>query len=599
LTAWLLVAFLFAAPAAADEWHFEGVERTVALSDIHGAYAPMLRTLQAAAVIGADHEWVAGKTHLVIVGDITDRGPDSRQAMDLLMRLEGEAEAAGGRVHVLVGNHEVMNLVSDLRYVSRAEYAAFADEERAEDRQHWFEQFVAKRADAGKSHQELSELFARSFPPGFFAHRRAFSSTGKYGRWLLDKPIMVVINGTAFVHGGVSPMIEELGLEGVNGTLRDEVRRYVEALGKLYSAGVLLPTDNFYNHPAILDSFVPSLDADEELLRTIASAKKLNGSRVHAPDGPLWYRGNASCSELVEADQLEAVLASIGAERVVIGHTPTYGRRIYQRYGGTVIEVDTGMFADYYNGSGNAVVLENDSVAVINESGPEPRQIVAAPRRVGQRPAGYLEAGDIERLLATGEILAEAEGENGSAVVTVSDGEHTLEAVFARRSGRGVYPEAAAYRLDRLLGLDMVPVAVPRTLGRSEGTLQFLVPGSVDEAVRAEKGYGASAQCPLPGQWDAMLVWDTLIYNEGRFRQTMRYSPDTWQLLLVGHDEAFSTSKGRPAHVQNQPLTLNNRWRRALEALTDEVLNERLGSVLDKRRIRALAARRDELLSQP
>jgi hypothetical protein len=406
LAAWLLVTAWFAAPAVADEWQFDDVGRVVALSDIHGAYTPMLRTLRAAAVIGDGDEWVAGSTHLVIVGDITDRGPESRQVMDLLMQLEKEAESAGGKVHVLIGNHEAMNLVSDLRYVSRAEYAAFAEEERAEDRQRWFEQFVEKRVRDDKSREELAELFERSFPPGFFAHRRAFGPTGKYGSWLLGKPIIVVINGTAFVHGGVSPMVGELGLEGVNGTLRGEMLQYVEVLETLYAEGILLPTDNFYNHPKILADFIPPLDTDEALLQTIAVAKVLHDSRIHESDGPLWYRGNASCSELVEADQLESVLASIGAERVVIGHTPTYGRRIYQRYGGTVIEVDTGMLADYYNGSGNAVVIQDDAVAAINESNPEPQPIAAAPRQVGQRPAGYLEAGDIEVLLANGEILA-------------------------------------------------------------------------------------------------------------------------------------------------------------------------------------------------
>ena len=121
----------------------------------------------------------------------------------------------------------------------------------------------------------------------------------------------------------------------------------------------------------------------------------------------------------------------------------------------------------------------------------------------------------------------------------------------------------------------------------------------VDEAVRSERGYGAAAQCPLPGQWGAMMVWDALIYNEGRFRQTMLYSPDTWQLLLVGHDEAFATRKGRPRHLGDQALALNNRWRRALEGLTEDVLAEQLGGVLDKRRLKALAERRDELLSEP
>lgn len=570
----------------------------MALSDIHGAYEPLVATLQSAAVIDDGLHWQAGRTHLVIVGDILDRGPQSRLAMDLLMALESEAEAAGGMVHVLVGNHEVMNLVADLRYVSKAEYAAFAADERAEGRAQWFDLFAEERAPADGTPEELRESFDQSFPPGFFAHRRAFSPTGKYGRWLLEKPIMIVINGTAFVHGGVSPMIGELGLDGVNGVLLGEMAQYVAELQVLYAAGVLLPTDNFYSHPALLKSYIPPLTADHALLESIDSAKALAGSRIHESDGPLWYRGNASCSELIEADRLEAVLASIGASRVVIGHTPTYGRRIYERYGGTVIEVDTGMFADYYNGSGNAVVIEGDTIAVVNQYNPEPVPVAAAPRYVGRRPGGYMEAADIEALLANGEITGEAKNELGARVVTVSDGTQSLQAVFAERESRGVFPEAAAYRLDRLLGLDMVPVTVRRDLGRIEGTLQFLVPGSVTEETRAAEGYGASAQCPIPDQWEAMLLFDALTRNEGRFLQTMRYSPDNWQLLLVGHDRAFGTGKDWPKHVKNAELALNHRWRKALESLTDEVLTEQLGTVLDKRQIRALALRRDELLQK-
>ena len=590
---------MLAAPAIAGPWQHHGVERVVALSDIHGAYEPMVKTLRNAAVVGEDLAWAGGKTHLVIVGDILDRGPDSRQAMDLLMKLEREAEAAGGKVHVLIGNHEAMNLIGDLRYVSKSEYAAFAEEESSAERERWFVEFAAKRAPPDASPEKQRELFDRSFPAGFFAHRQAFSATGKYGRWLLEKPIIVVINGTAFVHGGVSPMIGEIGLDGVNGVLRGEMRRYVEQLGTLYEAGALLPTDNFYNHPAILEAFMPPIDADVELLDTVASVKALNHSRLHESDGPLWYRGNAACSELIEADRLEATLASIGAERVVIGHTPTEGRRIYQRYGGTVVEVDTGMYGDYYQGSGNAVIIEGDTLALVNEADPEPQAVEPSPRHVGQRPAGFLTAGAIEGLLANGRIAGTTETEAGSQVVTVTDGENTLEAVFEKRAGRGIFPEAAAYRLDLLLGLEMVPVTVRRDIGRDEGTLQFKVPGAVDEQVRSERGYGAAAQCALPDQWQAMIVFDALIHNEGRFRQTMQYSPDGWQLLLVGHERAFTNSKGWPRHIDEDNLALNNRWRKALESLSDDLLTDQLGDVLDKRRINALAKRRDELLALP
>ena len=88
--------------AQADEWHVEGAEKIVAIADVHGAYDAMVQTLQQADVIDSELRWSGGATHLVIVGDLLDRGPKSRDAMDLLMRLEGEAPAAGGAVHVVI-----------------------------------------------------------------------------------------------------------------------------------------------------------------------------------------------------------------------------------------------------------------------------------------------------------------------------------------------------------------------------------------------------------------------------------------------------------------------------------------------------------------
>jgi metallophosphoesterase superfamily enzyme len=116
----LFALLLFTQSGATQQWHFNQVERVVAISDIHGAYEAMAQTLQSATVIDDALSWSGGRTHLVIVGDILDRGPESRRAMDLLMRLEDEAGKAGGSVHVLIGNHEAMNLSGDLRYVSGA-----------------------------------------------------------------------------------------------------------------------------------------------------------------------------------------------------------------------------------------------------------------------------------------------------------------------------------------------------------------------------------------------------------------------------------------------------------------------------------------------
>ena len=581
-------------PARASEWQFNGVDRVVAITDIHGANDAMLAAMKAASVIDEDLAWAAGTTHLVIVGDLLDRGPDSRVSMDLLMRLETEAEAAGGKVHVLIGNHEAMNLIGDMRYVSASEYAAFADEESVEDRERWFTAWSERRADPDLSLEGRQVMFRQKYPPGYFAHRRQFASDGKYGEWLLSKPLLIVVNDTAFIHGGLSPMVAEIGLEGINGHLRGELVEYVKRIERLYEAGILLPTDAFYDHPAILSRFTPGLDTLPAVVSTVNAVKRLNDSDVHSIEGPLWYRGNIHCSELIESDKLAAALERIGADRVVIGHTPTPGRKVLERLDGRVIEIDTGMLNNYYGGSANALVIDASGISVVNQDTSETTPL-PHPRRVGARPAGSMTPQQIEAVLAEGEVVSRREDDTGRDIVTVTDGRYTLESTFVKRSGRGFYPEVAAYRLDRMIGLDMVPVAVVREVDGDDGSLQFLPKNSINEIRRQEEGSGGSAWCPVPEQWDAMFVFDVLIYNEGRTGLNLLYSVDLWQVMLTGHNKAFSTRKGVPQRLESAPFTVNQAWREVLATMTEEALSDVLGDVLDSKRIRALAARAEAL----
>ena len=591
----LLAAAAIASPPVADNWRADDAERVVAVSDIHGAYDALVATLQQADVVDDALRWSGATTHLVIVGDILDRGPRSRDVMDLLMRLEQEAPLAGGNVLVLIGNHESMNLIGDLRYVSKEEYAAFADEETAAERDRWFLAYAARQA-TDPSLEGLREKFDERFPQGFFALRRAFRPDALYGRWLLAKPVIGMRNGTAFVHGGLSPAVTRLGLDGVNRDLKNEFRDYVEGISILADAGILLPTDSYYDTARILDAWVPPADATPDVLGAIATVKELADAELFDADGPLWYRGNVSCGELIEEPRVTAALQAIGANRVVVGHTPTPNRRVLQRFEGRLIEIDTGMLNAYYNGSGNALVLEGDHLAVLNQHGGAALAPLNHARNVGRRP-GMMSADELQKLLEEGDIVAQEIDAAGMTVVRVSDGRHTVSAVFIPRQARGFYPGVAAYRLDRLLELEMVPVTAVREVDGRDGSLQFMPGSFVDEVQRSTSGRGGGAACSLSDQWAAMFVFDVLIFNEGRSQQRMLYDTATWNLMLIKHDRTFAPRKGRPRHLKDVALQVTEGWRIALAGLDDGVLAETFGDVLDKRRIRALAQRRDELLA--
>jgi len=602
----LILIVLMSLPQTAwpREWRFDGVDRVVAIADIHGAYDAMVSTLQSADVLDPELSWTGGTTNLVIVGDILDRGPKSRAVMDLLMRLEGEAESAGGRVHVLIGNHESMILTGDMRYVSAQEYAAFAEDEDRAERKRWFEVFVKQQgAEKGAVRAE----FEQNYPPGYFAMRRAFRPDGIYGRWLLEKNIIVVINGTAFVHGGLSPEVTRIGLDGVNQALQKELADFTGVLDVLTDAEILSPTDSHYKYESILNNFMPALSEDPVIMHAVSAGIRLNESEILGVDGPLWYRSNVNCPGIIEEHRLDAALAAIGADRVVVGHTPTPNRKVLQRFGGRLIEIDTGMLNFYYSGIGHALILEGESVSVTSQAGVK-SSVPDHPRQVGRRSSG-LTTEKLQQLLETGEIVTIGKVSPNNrkmparTEVKISDGKYTVNAMFHKREAKGVYPGVAAYRMDRLLELDMVPVTVMREIKGSDGSLQFMPDNRTDEMLRSLSGQvGSSSSCSITDQWAAMYVFDVLVYNEGRSQQRMLYDKSSWRLMLSEHERTFANKKGRPSHLKKVNLDVNDGWKNALSAMTNQVLHDNFSDVLDNRRLGALAARRDQLLatrSQP
>lgn len=182
------------ARAAEDVWN--NVDRIVAVGDVHGDYEHLVTVLRFAELIDAAGNWTGGKTHLVQTGDVVDRGPQSRKAMDLLMKLEAQAREAGGYVHALIGNHEAMNIYGDLRYVSAAEFATY--------------QADSSREEPGK-------------PLGYAGHRKQFGPSGTYGNWIRGHNAVVKINDTIFVHGGIGPKYASYSIRQINDRIREDL----------------------------------------------------------------------------------------------------------------------------------------------------------------------------------------------------------------------------------------------------------------------------------------------------------------------------------------------------------------------------------------
>ena len=598
LFATLPVAYGSTRGAMPDDCACDDNQRVVAIADVHGAHDAMQQTLQQAGILGDDYGWIGGGDVLVVAGDILDRGPDSRAAMETLMRLESEAAAAGGRVHVLLGNHESMLLIGDMRYVSKAEYEAFAADESDAERDDWLARYAAR---AGKPPTELRDKFDLQYPRGYFAMRRAFRADGRYGAWLLSKDAVALHNGTAFVHGGLSPNVARLGVDALNSRIRQTLRTYVEALATLNDAGIILPTDSHYNYDKILASEAAAANQDPAIVAAAAALRGVVDDELLSSDGPLWYRRNVTCPAALERQNLDGVLRALGAERLVVGHTPTPNRQVLQRFDGGLVEIDTGMLNFYYKGMGSALAIDAEGLSVIRQDGAVLDAPLVHERRVGVRPAG-LDLSQLEELLRSAPVAGVDEQPATESrpwnrtVVRLQSGDTTVNAVFHERESKGVFPGIASYRLDRLLRFDVVPVTVRRSIDGRDGSLQYLPPKTVDEATRVRQEKGGYALCPLTEQWAAMQVFDVLANLPRRSAAEVHYDSSTWQLLLAPNTRAFASRRPDAKAVrQLEDLGVSN-WKLMLQKLDDDTINSEFSDVLDRRRLKALRSRRDQLL---
>jgi hypothetical protein len=348
----LCVAFAARAPAT------QGAPRVVAIGDIHGALDSLTAILQAAGLTDTQGRWIGGRTRVVQTGDYLDRGAAVRGVLELLMRLEEEAKRAGGRVEVLFGNHEGMNVMRDLRDVSPDALASFADRDSEARRSR---AFIAHATIARRAGQELNRNnWLKEHPPGYIEYLEAMGPSGRFGRWIRSRKVVTKIGDTVFMHAGI-PIQSTATLDDVNTTVEREVRAFDDAVTTLQRTGLIGPAATLQD---VLNAAATALNDVAALLREqrdlpshvtqeyvtrLQALLSINQWLLTAPEGALWYRGFATLSDDA-LPQIDGLLKRLGAARFAVGHTPQLPGRINARFGGRVFLIDTGMLTTYYKG---------------------------------------------------------------------------------------------------------------------------------------------------------------------------------------------------------------------------------------------------------
>jgi hypothetical protein len=322
-----VLALAIPALTAQNQCVWTGVEKVVAIGDLHGDYENFVKILRGTGIVDDRLNWAAGKTHLVQMGDIMDRGPskddlpNARDILDLIVRLEEEARAAGGRVHQLIGNHEEMNILGISfdypEYVTVSQFKSFLPPDYRETKEREFK----KKAKAGLDIDQLWKDLMKNSDA-----RRQYTITfdDLYGRRIAQQNVAIKINDTVFVHGGFNEKYSAMGLENINNLYSQEFQRFFEG----------------------------ELTGQPEIL--------------FAPEGPLWNRDLALQDEALYLPIVQNVLANLQAARIVVAHTPTVDWSKMSRFGGRVWVIDTGI-SHYFSDIGghlSALIIDKGNISV-------------------------------------------------------------------------------------------------------------------------------------------------------------------------------------------------------------------------------------------
>lgn len=362
---WLVTFFVVGAAISSTPCvSADNVPRVVVLGEVQGAYESAVKTLLAVGLVDDGLRWSGGDAILIQTGDLIDDGIRVREVMDLFMRLQEEAEAAGGRVIVLLGNHEALNILGIRLSVNYETYQTFADENSAARQAEAYEAHVRWQHDRAKALKsdpvEISEQDRADWlavhPPGYVEYVEAMGPDGRFGSWLRTLPAMVKIDGRLFIHGGISPALKGQDVEAINRKVTEEIELFSGCYSVMLEQGLISQLATAEDMSRVIGKEIEFLNAQ--------SPRKLDKKRVELvtglqdfshhwskwylarQDGPLWFKGATEWDEAENGAEMVEILDALGASAMITGQSTGRSPKIEARFEGRVLLTSVGMSDD-------------------------------------------------------------------------------------------------------------------------------------------------------------------------------------------------------------------------------------------------------------
>ena len=554
--------FMFAIVThATPPFRFQTTSPVFVIGGVDGSHENLVLTLKSLGLVDSLNNWSGGESHLVSLGNLVGLKENSYEPMGVIIRLQQQAELKGGRVHAIMG----VNELAAYEHLFRSSNKSISEEPSDEEKR-----------------QVYLEL--------------------KYQRWLISLPFVLKINQQLFAHNGLPTKVTNFELGELNRLLKEKQFKLVRN-DNLLLKRELKTTISDENEPEEKKiTFEPHPLASDN--------KELDLSQIN----PLNYQGNVECHPFFETDKVAKTLARFDVQTLwVENHNANRNKplsRLQKQLfilNSSAVELDGKAFV------WAAKIDGINDVEWINGLSGSKVTPVQFENRNYQLPHSFSEE-QIRDFLRTATVIAKEETEYGITKpykITMQKDGKTIKGIFKYEDTRpnnhvGRWKrddnyadryqyEVAAYELDRMLNIGLVPISVERVVENKSGVVSLWIDGLISELKINEEKIAINQYCDLKDQQNMLDIFDFLIRNTDRNQSNTLFSESDGQVWFIDHSRSFGSSTRRPDLLKKSKMRLTNRFKMALDRLSRDEL-EALRPWLHKKQIKAIWIRRNKLI---
>lgn len=562
-------------------------------SDIQGRHVALKDVLISYNIVDNEFNWLSANNDLVLIGNLIGDKSSAFDTLKMIRNIQQSAEQANAQLKIVLGEKDIDFVLSEFsRYPASPELKPELGPEVESKVESKVEQEIDPEAGA---EAELEKKPNEKAEDKLKNHSELIS-------WLSEQDFITQMNGHLFVNGGISSRTKKKSLVEINQTLKRSFDEYKNRWQAIVEKDSALNDAAFNNRYSVVRTLPDSAEKQAFL--------KTQRSYIFSHFWPMNYTGNSFCHPLFERQNLDEALHGWQVNKVWSARAEYRVPGFQDRFQGMMTFVDQDKASTNSAEILGAKIEEGGAYKLLQGK----NEFTDAPKSIASRKYQLpydMTPDEIKAFLKAAKVVSKEqtkEGKTKPLKIYLEKEDKRIKAIFKyiNASGRGNRKgvprtgdkydyESAAYKLDGMLGIGLVPITVERVVNNKRGVVQLWIDGLVS-AVPLNTGEETyTGMCDAQQQENMINTFDFLIMNTDRNQTNITFTKKDWQIWFIDHTRSFGNDTKAPRFLRGVRIEPTNLFKEKLSKISRAQLNE-LSLWLSERQLDAMWQRRNRLV---